>query len=241
MILYVLRYLVTIRIVNAKNAKIKSVSNVVNYPISTGLTTSSPETNVRHSRKDIIIKPADKGSGVVVMDHQQYIDEAMCQLTNRTNHERRFKKHWMTCETTITFLRRLINFSLPQIVEQPDSTFWLRFTNPATQEDPSYLTIVLPLNIISLFVDSFLKPLVPRISSYIHDNPDFPSQQSPRFRQPYLLPPLCTNFSCFWSCESSAYSRPLNNPLMTRVVLVIYDGHTHSLFFFCLTMPLRET
>ena len=51
----------------------------------TGLTTTSPESNVRHSkslhsRKEIIIKPADKGSGVVVMDRQQYIDEAMRQL-----------------------------------------------------------------------------------------------------------------------------------------------------------------
>ena len=41
------------------------------------------------SRKDISIKPADKGSGVVVMNHQQYmyINEAMHQLTNRTNYE----------------------------------------------------------------------------------------------------------------------------------------------------------
>ena len=30
-----------------------------------------------------------------------------------------------------------------------------------------------PTEHISLFVDSFLNPLVPRISSYIHDTPDF--------------------------------------------------------------------
>ena len=33
-----------------------------------------------------------------------------------------------------------------------------------------------PTEHISLFVDSFLKPLVPRISSYMHDTPDFLSR-----------------------------------------------------------------
>ena len=80
------------------------------------------------------------------------------------------RKHWMTCETTITFLRRLINFSLPQIAEQPDSTFCLRFTKPGR---PIISGNGSPTEHISLFVDSFLKPLVPQISSYIHDTPDF--------------------------------------------------------------------
>ena len=35
---------------------------------------------------DIIIKPADKGSAVIVMDHQKYIDEAMRQLNDRRNY-----------------------------------------------------------------------------------------------------------------------------------------------------------
>ncbi|XP_038075657.1 uncharacterized protein LOC119743326 [Patiria miniata] len=39
------------------------------------------------ARKDIIIKPADKGSAAVVMGRQQYIDEAMRQLNNQTNYK----------------------------------------------------------------------------------------------------------------------------------------------------------
>nr|XP_054771033.1 low affinity immunoglobulin epsilon Fc receptor-like [Lytechinus pictus] len=38
------------------------------------------------NRSDIIIKPADKGSAVVVMDRQQYIDEAMKHLNNRSHY-----------------------------------------------------------------------------------------------------------------------------------------------------------
>ena len=42
--------------------------------------------NTLRLRTDIIIKPADKGSAVVVMDRQQYIDEAHRQLNNSTNY-----------------------------------------------------------------------------------------------------------------------------------------------------------
>ena len=41
--------------------------------------------SLRSLKGIIIIKPADKGPGVVVMVRQQYIDEAMRQLNNHTN------------------------------------------------------------------------------------------------------------------------------------------------------------
>ena len=132
-----------------------------------------PRENVRHSslssRKDIIIKPANKGSEVVVMGRHQYIDEAMRQLTNRTNYEtldsdptgnfcKEIQETLDDMRDNITFLRRLTNFSLPQIAEQPDSTFCLRFTNPANPRRPIISGNGSPTEHISLFVDSFLKP-----------------------------------------------------------------------------------
>jgi hypothetical protein len=40
------------------------------------------EVTLRKERNDIIIKPADKGSAVVVMDKTTYIQEAERQLSN---------------------------------------------------------------------------------------------------------------------------------------------------------------
>ena len=45
------------------------------------------ERSALHSlqkRKDIVIKPADKGSAVVVMDREHYISEAERQLNDST-------------------------------------------------------------------------------------------------------------------------------------------------------------
>ena len=43
--------------------------------------------NALRSRSDIIIKPADKGSAVVIIDHQKYIDEAHRQLNDPKNYK----------------------------------------------------------------------------------------------------------------------------------------------------------
>ena len=42
---------------------------------------------MRYNRTDIIIKPADKGSSVVVMDRVQYISEAKRQLNDNTYYQ----------------------------------------------------------------------------------------------------------------------------------------------------------
>ena len=141
-----------------------------------------------HSCKDIIIKPADKGSGVVVMDRQQYVDEAMRQLTNRTNYET------LDSDPTGNFCKEIQetlddmrdNNHLSKKAHKflsPTNCVTTRFYLLPKVHKPGNLGRHIissngsPTKHISLFVDSFLKPLVPRISSYmymyIHDTPDF--------------------------------------------------------------------
>ena len=112
------------------------------------------------SRKDIIIKPADKGSGVVVMDRQQYIDEAMRQLTNRTNYET------LDSDPTGNFCKEIqetlddmrdnnhLSKKAHKFLSPTDcrtARFYLlpKVHKPGNlgSEDPSYLAMVLPLNI----------------------------------------------------------------------------------------------
>jgi hypothetical protein len=44
--------------------------------------------NRLRKRQDIILKPADKGSGVCVLTPQQYTDEAFRQLNDKTTYEK---------------------------------------------------------------------------------------------------------------------------------------------------------
>ena len=132
------------------------------------------------SRKDIFIKPADKGSG----DRQQYIDEAMRQLTNRTNYKT------LDSDPTGNFCKEIqetlddmrdnnhLSKKAHKFLSPTDcrtARFYLlpKVHKPGNLGRPIISGNGSPTEHISLFVDSFLKPLVPRISSYIHDTPDF--------------------------------------------------------------------
>ena len=57
--------------------------NVTPAPVRDNLTTRERDALKRHRRRtDIVIKSADKGSGVVVMDRNWYIDECSRQLND---------------------------------------------------------------------------------------------------------------------------------------------------------------
>ncbi|XP_071792086.1 uncharacterized protein [Asterias amurensis] len=118
------------------------------------------------------------------MGRQQYIDEAMRQLNNQTNYKP------LDTDPTGTFSKeiqqtldemhdrdnlskkahkflspvdcRTVRFYLLPKVHKPDNP-----GRPIISGNGS------PTENISLFVDSFLKPLMPQIPSYIHDTPDF--------------------------------------------------------------------
>ena len=141
-------------------------------------------TNLRE-RSDIVIKPADKGSGTVIMDYSWYINECYRQLndpnyyqkqsTNLTNkiQERvkeylnRLHKDDLIDDDTFKYL--LSNFDpkagrlyiLPKIHKQ------------GTPGRPIISSNGHPTKRISEFVDYYLKSLVRPLSSYIKDTTHF--------------------------------------------------------------------
>ena len=136
------------------------------------------------TRTDIIIKPADKGSAVVVMDRQQYIDEAMRQLNNQSHYQ------LLNSDPTTDFSAQ-IQSTLDDMKDReclsqkahkflsPINTKAARFYllpkihKPGNPGRPILSGNGSPTENISLYVDHFLKPLVSLAPSYIHDTPDF--------------------------------------------------------------------
>ena len=136
------------------------------------------------NRTDIIIKPADKGSAVVVMDRQQYIDEAMKHLDNRSHYTS------LDSDPTSDFSEQ-IQLTLDDMkarehlsikahkflspTNAKPARFYLlpKIHKPGNPGRPILSGNGSPTENISLFVDHHIKPLVPLAPSYIHDTPDF--------------------------------------------------------------------
>ena len=140
--------------------------------------------NSLRTRTDIIIKPADKGSAVVVMDRQKYIDETMKHLNNRTNYvlldsdpTDSFSQQIQTTLDDMRAREELTNkahdFLSPK--DSKAARFYLlpKIHKPGNPGRPIVSGNGSPTENISLFVDHFIKPLVPQVPSYIHDTPDF--------------------------------------------------------------------
>ena len=136
------------------------------------------------SRTDIIIKPADKGSAVVIMDRQQYIDEVLRHVNNHTIYScidsdptGRFSQQIQQVlddmKSRDQLTKKAHKFLSP--INCRAARFYIlpKIHKPGNPGRPIVSGNGSPTERISLFVDSFLKPLVPRISSYIHDTPDF--------------------------------------------------------------------
>ena len=117
------------------------------------------------------------------MDRQQYIDEAMRQLTNRTNYET------LDSDPTGNFCKEIQE----TLDDMRDNNYLSKkahkFLSPTDCRTARFYLLPKvhklgntgrpiisgngsPTKHVSLFVDSFLKPLVPLVSSYIHDTPD---------------------------------------------------------------------
>ena len=131
------------------------------------------------SRHDIIIKPADKGSAVVIMDISDYLVEGTCQLEDRTDltmdHkvllsntiDAMVKRGEIACSTADYLIqlkpRTAQLYLLPKIHKQ--------------QRPPPGRPIIsaneCPTERISEFADFFLQPFLPEIDSYLKDTADF--------------------------------------------------------------------
>lgn len=144
--------------------------------------------------KHIIIKPADKGSAIVIMDRTQYIHEAHRQLNNTTHYKKLMRPIYMDTALEIQDIiqtlvhnkhitkkqsfylrgeekpRPRIFYLLPKIHKPPQS-----WTIP--YEVPAGRPIVSDCNSesyrIAEYIDHFLTPLSSRHNSYIKDTYDF--------------------------------------------------------------------
>uniref|UniRef100_A0A8C6V001 Uncharacterized protein n=1 Tax=Neogobius melanostomus TaxID=47308 RepID=A0A8C6V001_9GOBI len=134
--------------------------------------------------KSIVIKGADKGGAIVILNRSPYINEVQCQLNN-TNFYRKLDHN-----PTLEFKNR-IRGKLDQLLENEDLTkqehTFMTVDNPVIPvlyilpkihktyvDTPPGRTIVPAIGSltenISAFVDHFLQPLVTALPSYVKDS-----------------------------------------------------------------------
>lgn len=134
---------------------------------------------------DVIIKPADKGGALVILDKESYLKEAERQLKN--------VKFYKACNKDNTSLvaREIKNFLLAShklnAIDAVTLEFMLPPDHPRTP--PFYMLPKIhkkncpgrpiisgcdsPTDNMSRYLDHFLKPAVPILDSYIKDTGDF--------------------------------------------------------------------
>jgi hypothetical protein len=184
------------------------------------------------TRTDIIIKPADKGSAVVVMDRQQYIDETMKHLNNRTNYavlgSDPTDSFSQQIQTTLDDMHahghltdKAHNFLSP--AGSRAARFYLlpKIHKPGNPGRPIVSGNGSPTENISLFVDHFIKPLVPQAPSYIHDTPDF-------LRKLESIKNQIPNTAIICTCDvSSLYTNiPFSEGIAATCEALTNSGHT---------------
>jgi hypothetical protein len=136
--------------------------------------------------KNIIIKPADKGSAVVIQNLDDYINEGIRQLSDA--------KFYVETPYDLTALHNEIINNLIDYLEEKQEiskkcSAYLRNNNPRTSQlyllpkvhkkklpmpgRPIVSANNSPTERISEFADFFLKPLVLKTKSYVRDTSDF--------------------------------------------------------------------
>ena len=136
--------------------------------------------------KSIVIKKADKGSNVVILNRENYIQEAMRQLKNKQFYQEcsenlTLKHHQMVQELVTELLdKELISnqtYNFLSTGGKRTSVFYLlpkihkKLENPPGR--PIVSSIDCPTERISMMLDIILQPLLLTTKSYIKDTPDF--------------------------------------------------------------------
>ena len=137
------------------------------------------------SNTDIIIKPADKGGKIVLWDRNDYIKEAHRQLNDQTYYTQidhnPLADLILEISSFISYLYRhnYINYQLFSFLDPKSSAripiFYLlpKIHKPGTPGRPIISGCDSPTTKLSIFIDYYLKPIVKRIPSYIHDTTHF--------------------------------------------------------------------
>ncbi|XDV42480.1 hypothetical protein PO909_011135 [Leuciscus waleckii] len=145
------------------------------------------------SRRDIVIKPADKGSAVVIMDRGRYVQEGQRQLTDRSFYRKltapiflesvpRIEGVVEALEKTGFICRRQANYLRGEVAPRPRRFYLLpkvhkpkeKWLNPFMPPGrPIVSDCGSESHRIAEFIDFYLNPLATRHSSYIRDTNDF--------------------------------------------------------------------
>jgi hypothetical protein len=134
--------------------------------------------------RSIVIKPADKGGATVVWGIDQYLEEAADQLSNiehyrQTNIDHtnivtsQLSTYLRDCEKEHKLEHQIVQALTPRQPRTPCFYMLPKIHKQGTPGRPIISASGGPTDQISRYVDSFLKPLVPHIPSYIKDTPDF--------------------------------------------------------------------
>ena len=135
-------------------------------------------------REDIVIKPADKGSAVVVLSREDYIEKAQGLLNNADHYEKLPSDPTSTYAAEIKqfvismFERRLItkhtkDFLIPHSPKTSRLYLLPKLHKVGIPGRPIVASNGCPTENISRFVDYHLQPLTTRIPSYVRDTTDF--------------------------------------------------------------------
>ena len=144
--------------------------------------------------KNIVIKPADKGGGIVVMNRTDYDSKVRALLSNKNHYALTDSNplpkliNDIVSYTTHLFLPGRIDSDTFKFVS-PDSScrmsdFYIlpKLHNPSIPGRPIVSSCEYPTSQISAFVDHFLQQIVVHIPSYLKDSTFNPlSFQSPKF------------------------------------------------------------
>ena len=165
----------------------RDITNIQPTKISDNLTTQERDALQKlTTRTDIVIKPADKGSGTVVMDKQLYIDECNRQLTDTKFYEKHDND--ITNKVTRTVTRYLEQMKQNKDIDKDTysyllpkdprcSRFYILPKIHKNRQTPPGRPIVSatghPTERISEYVSNILNPLVFKLPSFIKDTTHF--------------------------------------------------------------------
>jgi hypothetical protein len=131
--------------------------------------------------EDIIIKPADKGGAIVIMDKTDYIKKAMELLDNKNHYRRVYKDFTDDYTTQISdYIKKQVQqnkinkevaaYITPQQPRTPTFYILPKIHKKGNPGRPIVSAIIdSPTDKISRYLDNIIRPLVPKIPSYIKD------------------------------------------------------------------------
>ena len=140
--------------------------------------------NILKNRTDIVVKQANKGGALVIIDSKDYFEEGMRKLNDRNYYQKLDKNPTVDHE-------KLVNNTIDDLVSgnaiDEDTASLLR---PSKSRTPKYYilpkihkegmpgrpvvsSVSSPTEKISAFVDEFLKPMAQELPSYIKDTTHF--------------------------------------------------------------------